>query len=472
MTTTPRIVMKFGGTSVGTPEAMERTARHIAVESRWPVVVVSALGGVTNLLIDAAERAQRGEAYQSVFDEVIERHQKIVDVHGLDQGPLVEELAHKLGRLLSGIEMLNELSPRTRDLLLSLGERMSVRLLASMLRKMGLAAKGWDSWELGLLTDARYNKACLLPESDPRIQEAFKQFVKPGEIAIVTGFIGRTIDGEVTTLGRGGGDLSAAIFGATIGVEEIQIWTDVPGFLRADPRVVGSTSIIPHMRFEEAAELAYFGAKVLHPRTIEPARRQGIPVRILGTFQIDPEHPEEIYKNGTLIGVDAPPEPLRAIAARHDVDSLHIQSSRMLEAPGFLSRVFTIFARHGISVDVIATSEVSISMTLDKHDQGMHEAIQEISAFAEVEHAEERSILCLVGEGLKTDTTLLARVFEILSQHELPLHVISQGASQINITLVTEPAFANIAMEVLHKEFFSGQDGATTFSGIFPQLSK
>jgi aspartate kinase len=447
--------MKFGGTSVGTPEAILRTAKLVAREreTRWPVVVVSALGGITDKLIEAAELARQGGAYEPLLGQIIERHRVIVEKHGFAAEMLAPWLG-ELERILSGVSLLREVSPRIKDLLLSLGERMSARLLAATLSKIGHPARAWDSWELGMLTDGRFGKATVLSESYSEIDRAIAALPEE-EIPITTGFIGRSSKGDITTLGRGGSDFSAAIFGAAAKVEEIQIWTDVPGILRADPRVVGETALVPYVRFEEAAELAFFGAKVLHPRTIEPAQKAHIPVRVLGTFHVDPEKPDPRYLHGTLIDDTAPIEPLRALALRKDVRSLLIESSGMLEAPGFLARIFEILSRHQVSVDVVTTSEVSISLTFDRGDGDLDAAIQEISAFSRVEQRQGRSLLCIVGAGLRQDSSLLAKIFAFLGERQIPIHMISQGASRINITLVTEPPYAAEAMHALHAAFFA-----------------
>jgi aspartate kinase len=450
----PGIVMKFGGTSVGTPEAMLQTARIIVSEQeRKPLVVISALGGVTNLLTEIAEVARKGEEYQLRLKEILERHTRIVKVHELDAA-LLEPFETELRRLLSGIEMLRELSPRTKDALLSLGERASVQLLAALLCKLGYRSRSMRSWDLGLFTDTRHNKAALAPETAMTLVTGLDQ-LEDGIIPIVTGFIGQSLDGEITTLGRGGSDFSAAVFGAAAEVEEIQIWTDVPGFLRADPRVVKEPKVVPVMHFDEAAELAFFGAKVLHPRTIEPARKKGIPVRVLGTFAVDTTVEREHWHKGTLINAKSPNESIRAIAIREKVQTLHIHSLRMLDAPGFLSKVFGVLGKHQISVDVVATSEVSVSMTFDRPEENLELAIGELSEFAKVEFTDNRGLLCVVGEGLRKDPTFLSRIFGVLSENDIPVHVISQGASRINITLVTDNESTRKAMEVLHHEFFA-----------------
>jgi aspartate kinase len=448
----PEIVMKFGGTSLGTADAMQRAAALVTAEPAGRLVVCSAVGGVTDLLIAAGGAARTGLNPEPYLAEIHKRQDEIVVKLGLDAG-LLAGLNEELARLIEGVRMLGELTPRVQDALLSLGERASTRLFAAVLEKNGTAARAWDAWELGMLTDERHGCAETSPDCGERMTEAMSN-LDPDQVHVVTGFIGRSTGGEITTLGRGGSDFSAALFGAAAGSREIQIWTDVPGILRADPRVVSKAGIVPEMLFEEAAELAYFGARVLHPRTIEPARKSGIPVRVLGTFTENTESLRAASGKGTLVHMNAPPEPVRAIAMRRQARSLHLQSTRMLETPGFLARVFGIFERHGISVDVIATSEVSVSMTFDRESGNLPAAVQEISAFAQVDSAPERSILCLVGAGLRDDPGLLSRIFSKLANKKIPVEVISQGASRINITLVLKPAMGEEAMRALHSELF------------------
>ena len=448
----PGLIMKFGGTSLGTPEAIARSARHVAREERAPIVVASAVGGVTDLLIACGEAARDGDKFEEILACIGEKHHRIAEAADIGESALgwIEE---ELARLLNGVAMLGELSPRVRDTLLSFGERISVHLLAAELRRIGCPARAVMSWDLGMITDDGYGKAEPLVDVDGRIRDAVER-LDAGEIPVVTGFIGHTRDGRITTLGRGGSDFTAALYGAATGVEEIQIWTDVPGILRADPKVVPDADIVPELTFEEAAELAYFGAKVLHPKTMEPARVAGIPVRVLGTFQVDPDSPEPAVASGTLIHDGATEEPVRAMALQKEVQSLHISSLRMLEAPGFLAQVFEILAKHGVSVDVIATSEVSISMTLDLYEGDVDAAVGEISKFARVKRDSGRSILCMVGAGFRKSTDLLARVLTLLAEEGVPVHVISQGASRINITIVTEPPHGQNAMKRLHSGLF------------------
>ncbi len=449
----PKVIMKFGGTSLATSKAMITAVDHVVNEPRHPMVVVSALGGVTDLLLQSAAKASEGDSTDLLLDELHCRHHQVLRGLGLDP-MLLGDLEHRLKQLVHGIALLREISPRVRDALLSLGERMSVRIFASALQRKGRPARAFRSWELGMLTTSKHGAAAPLPECPSALRSAM-ELLAPGVVPVVTGFIGRSLDAEITTMGRGGSDFSAALLGTAAGVEEIQIWTDVPGFLRADPRVVKDPPIIPALSFDEAAELSFFGAKVLHPRTIEPARRAGIPVRVLGTFHIKPGEHGTPEARGTLIVQDPPPEPVRALALHEDVRSLHLHSLHMLVAHGFLARVFKVLADHGLSVDVVATSEVSVTMTLDRKEGELDEAVNELSYFAKVERSPSRSILCLVGDGVRHDSALLARVFQILGEARVPVHVISQGASRINITLVTDPLAARVAMELLNSKLFS-----------------
>ncbi len=445
----PQVVMKFGGTSVGTADAIQRVAGHVLAERRPRLVVVSAVGGVTNALIAAAEGAAAGGDIAPLLLRITALHEEIAGGLGLP-ADLLGDLHGQLARLLQGISLLRELTPRIRDEVLSTGERAAARLGAGALAAGGADVRPHDSGALGLRTDARHGAAEPLPDCPEAIRRAVEG-LPAGQIPVVTGFIGCTTGEAITTLGRGGSDFSAAIFGAAVRAREIQIWTDVPGILRADPRVVQGAAVIPSLHFEEAAELAFFGAKVLHPRTIEPARRQRIPVRVLSS--LGPPGGEGAA-GGTLITDQPAPEPVRALAMRQDVESLQIHSLRMLAAQGFLARVFAILARHGVSVDVVATSEVSVSITFDHAEGDLPAAVAEIATFAEVEQFPRRSLICLVGRGLREDPALRARAFALLAQEGIMAHVISQGASRINLTMVLDTDQAPRALRSLHDHLF------------------
>jgi aspartate kinase len=446
----PRIIMKFGGTSVGNESAVARTCSHIAAAKGPALVVVSAMGGITDLLLYAASAAVNRRDFVTTLNRIEARHRAICEAFAvpLDQIHLLES---ELSEILQGIAMLQELSKRVKDRLLSMGERISARILAGALTTFGHRAVAYDAWDLGLHTDSQFGNGEPLPDVADSIAAAVAP-LPPDITPVVTGFVGQAKDGSITTLGRGGSDFSAALFGAALKVDEIQIWTDVPGFLDADPSIVPNAKLIPTLHFDEAVELAYFGAKVLHPRTIEPARKAGIPVRILGAFDVDPQRPDGVDGMGTLIDGSAAEASIRALALRRNVHTLHVHSSRMLDAPGFLARLLGIFSRHNLSVDVVATSEVSVSMTFDCSTTALDKAVAEASEFARVEVSPNRSIICIVGEGLRTDPSLLARIFTTCAANNVPVHVISQGASRLNLTMVTDAKAAPIAMAALHND--------------------
>jgi len=446
--------MKFGGTSVGDESAITRTCKHIEAAKGPALVVVSAMGGVTDLLLYAASAAVNRRNFVTTLNRIEARHKFVCEAFSIPREPILE-LESELSEMLQGIAMLREFSTRVRDRLLSMGERISARLLAGALNTRGHSAAAFDAWELGMNTDSQFGEAEPVANLSDQIAVAMAPLPQ-GITPVVTGFVGQAEDGSITTLGRGGSDFSAALFGAALKVEEIQIWTDVPGFLDADPSVVPAAKLIPTLHFDEAVELAYFGAKVLHPRTIEPARKAGIPVRILGAFDVDPERSDGVEGLGTVIDDSAAEATIRALALRRNVHTFHVHSSRMLDAPGFLARLLDIFARHNLSVDVVATSEVSVSMTFDCSTTLLDKAVAEASEFARVEVSPNRSIICIVGEGLRTDPSLLARIFATCATNHVPVHVISQGASRLNLTMVTDSKVAPIAMAALHADLLAG----------------
>jgi aspartate kinase len=434
-------VLKFGGTSVGRPANFAILIRLVSERAATGplTVVVSALAGVTNELVAfAAEPGTRERIAAAIADH----HLRFVREVGLDaaalEGPLGEWRAwaatHSTGPTLTGAE---------RDRTLAFGEQMSAALVAAALRKSGVDATAWNAGDAGLVTDARFGAATPLPEADHRLRSWAGRVTG---VAVVTGFVGVALDGRITTLGRGGSDYSAAIIGAAIGAEEIQIWTDTSGLLTADPRVVPGAMPVPRLSFAEASELAYFGARVLHPKTLLPAIEHGIPVRILNTGQ--PEDP------GTLITpeVTDPPEPwgVRSIASKRGISAITIVSTRMLLAHGFLARIFEVFGRHHIVVDLVTTSEVSISVTIDDETH-LAEALAELEGIGHVEVTRGLAVVAVVGERAPKRVGLAGRVFDLLGQKEIVIEMISQGASRVNLSFVVTDADADLAVRVLHE---------------------
>jgi aspartate kinase len=436
------IVMKFGGTSVGDPERI-RTVIELARGAlrRRPVVVVSAHSGVTNLLFDLARRAvEKGE---SATDPVEARHYGIIDALGLPRDLIAAEL-RELKTLLAGVAMLRELSPRSQDCIASFGERMAAQTVAAAMRKAGLDATALAAWDAGLTTDAKFGAARPLPTADAEIKRRVAQVAG---VPVITGYIGRTEKGEVTTLGRGGSDYSAAIFGAALDAEEIQIWTDVDGVLTTDPKIVQSARVLDEVSFDEASELAFFGAKVIHPATMLPAVEKNIPILVLNTFNPAAKGTRIVARS------ERSREVVKCIALRKGVRVINVASGRMLGAHGFIRRLGEVFDRHEIPLDMMATSEVSVSVTIDaKLDAS--KALDELRQFARVSDEAGRAIVCVVGEGLHETKGIAAKAFQALARAGVNVLMISQGASRINLGVVVEEKDAELSVRTLHGEFF------------------
>jgi aspartate kinase len=451
------VVQKFGGTSVADPEAIQRLIQIVrdtrARDGRGPAVVVSAMSGVTDALLGIAAAAGGGRVEDALtrLDQLRERH--IAAARALAardaKGPLGQQIgAHfdDLTALARALAVLREVSPRTLDVVAAAGELLSSRIVAAALAEAGVPSE-WVDARRAIITTADHTRALpLAKETDAALQASVRAVVDAGRVPVLGGFVGSTIDGHTTTLGRGGSDYSGAIVGAGIGAREIQIWTDVDGMLTADPRVIAAPKLVPQLSFAEAAELAYFGAKVLHPSTILPAVERNIPVRILNSRKADGP--------GTTITAEPPPgaTPLTALACKRDVTVVDITSSRMLMAYGFLRRVFEVFERYTTAVDVVTTSEVTVSVTVDDR-RHLEPIVEELSEFSQVAVDHEMALLCAVGDRLRNEPAIAARAVGVLE--EVPLRMISQAASRRNITVILRQADLPHAMNRLHEEFFS-----------------
>lgn len=435
------IVMKFGGTSVGSPERIEQVFQIVSpFLSRKPVVVVSAVGGVTDLLLEAGKNALEGSVD---IGPIKQKHQSVIEGLGLESD-IIDDMHRELESLLKGVMMIREISPRTSDYLVSFGERVSCQLVAAHFRNKGVKSQHHFAFDLGMYTDDNFQNALPLPSAFETLQERISQL---DHLPIVTGFIGHNPAGEITTLGRGGSDYTAAIIGAAIGAEEIQIWTDVDGILSTDPRIVKSAHNLPVVSFKEAAELAYFGAKVLHPKTIRPAMDRNIPVVVKNTA--NPSHP------GTRILAESPQSTttVKAISIKKNVWLINIYSLRMLDAFGFLAKIFDIFSRHQVIVDMVSTSEVSVTVTVDA-GQNIQPVVKELGEFAQVRVDKDVSIICLVGEGMKKGVGVAGSIFAVMAKENIPVEMISQGASDINLGFVVSQEHAQRAVERLHEVLF------------------
>jgi aspartate kinase len=451
------IVQKFGGTSVADPGAVRRlidiARRARAAHGSGPVVVVSALSGVTDALLTVAAEAgaARVEDALSHVERLRQRHLAMAheltgNAHITALASYIETECDQLASIVKALGVLREVSPGTLDVIAAMGELISSRIVADALAQAGLGGTWVDARRVMITNDDHTRAIPLMRETTAALRALVLPLLEAGQVPVVGGFVGSTVEGHTTTLGRGGSDYSGAIVGAGLVAREIQIWTDVDGMLTADPRIIPQPRLVPSLSFAEAAELAYFGAKVLHPSTIHPAVERNIPVRILNSRK--PDGP------GTLITADASPgpNPITAMAAKRDVTVIDITSSRMLMAYGFLRQVFEVFERFQTAVDVVTTSEVSVSVTVDDR-RHLDAIVEALSVFAEVSVEPEMALLCAVGDRLRAEPAIAARVVGVLE--EVPLRMISQAASRRNITVIMRQADLTHAMQRLHEEFFA-----------------
>ncbi len=464
------IVAKFGGTSVADRSAIVRliaiirAVRQAAIQPesrdwRGPVVVVSALGGATDRLLGLAAEAAAGDI-DGARDHVRALGDRHLDVAGVITTPAerdeVEQFIRQqfdaLDRVVGALGVLGEVSPRWMDAIAATGEIISSRIVAAALSSHGLAA-GWVDARRAIVTTNEHTEAApLWPETTVALRATVDPVLVQRKIAVIGGFVGATREGVTTTLGRGGSDYSAAIIGACLEATEIQIWTDVDGMLTADPRIVPNTRVVPRLSFAEASELAYFGAKVLHPATIQPAVTKNIPVRILNSRR-------PLDSDGTLVTSSRPSGagPLTAVASKTGVTVVDIASTRMLMAHGFLRRIFEIFEKFRTPVDVVTTSEVSVSVTIDDVRR-VPEIMAALSEVADVTREDHMAILCAVGDGLQNDPAFVGRLLEALEG--VPVRMLSQAAARRNITLVIGENDLQPALRRVHERFFGpGAEG-------------
>jgi aspartate kinase len=460
------IVMKFGGTSVESPAAMRTVMEIVRRERhRHPLVVVSAIAGATDALIEAARRAVEGDltASHRILNNLLERHvtlmENLIDTRSTIQQLILQIRSRfdELKMLCQGIAILGELTSRSLDVIASVGERLSSLILAEAMRDAGDTVELVDARSVVITNDEFGSAKPLLDAIDRNVQNLIMPKLHHGAIVVTQGYIGATTKGHTTTLGRGGSDYSAALLGAAANAEEIQIWTDVDGVMTADPRIVPSARRLKVISFREAAELAYFGARVLHPSTILPAINKNIPVYVLNSRKPN--------SRGTLIVSDPPPSHLavKSIASKRDITVINIQSTRMLMAYGFLESIFSVFSRHKTPVDLVSTSEVAVSLTIDTTAQ-LPQIVEELERFAEVMVFEKKAIVCIVGEQMHSTVGVADRIFRSLG--DIDVMMISQGASEINMSLVVDGSVVNEAVQRLHKEFFEAVPALDVFEAV------
>jgi aspartate kinase len=451
------IVMKFGGTSVEDARAIARAAEIVCGRlAQKPLVVVSALAKVTDQLLACARAAGAGDR-ESALDLSRALRERHYTVAGELLGTGVFTQFHatleaefdSLDELLRGVSAVGELTPRTLDNVASYGERISSNMIAAAFSTRGMKARLVDARQV-IITDSRHTQALpLFDEINDRVAAQVKPLLDHGHVPVLAGFIGATPDGTPTTIGRGGSDFTAAIVGAALGADLIEIWTDVDGMMTTDPNLCPDARRIKVISFDEAAELAYFGAKVLHPATLLPAIEKNILVQVLNS--------RNPANEGTRITARAPScrDTFKAIAVKKRITIVDVVAARMLMAHGFLRSIFEVFDRHRCPVDVVSTSEVSVSLTVDSN-----EAIPAIAAdlekLAYVKYQGRKAIVCLVGENIRGTSGIAARVFSAIS--DINVRMISQGASEINITFVIEEDDVPEVVRRLHEIFFREPD--------------
>jgi aspartate kinase len=451
--------MKFGGTSVEDAQAMERTAnivrgrRERGLEA---VVVVSAMAKVTDLLVSAANAAGRGDKAGALAIGARLRHRHIDTATALlekERFASLQQVLHQefdaLDDLLRGISAVGELTPRTNDLVLSFGERLSSRMIAEAFDQHGLQGTHVDARSC-IITDPTYGKA--VPQEsiiEAKLAATVLPLIKAGNTPVIGGFIGSTTEGITTTLGRGGSDFTAALVGGGMHAGSIEIWTDVNGIMTTDPRICPDALRVKTISFEEAAELAYFGAKVLHPATILPAVQKSIPVWVLNSRNPDNE--------GTKITAMAAKcaSPFKSIAAKKRLTIIDVVASRMLMSHGYLKAVFDVFDRYKCAIDMVSTSEVSISVTVDSNQQ-LPEICAELAKIADVKMEGHKALVCLVGEDIRGHNGIAGQVFSAISH--VNVRMISQGASEINMSFMIDEEDVEEAVQSLHKYFFANPD--------------
>lgn len=439
------IVMKFGGSSVANAERIKHVASIIkAYREKRPVVVLSAMGDTTDHLLAAADLAVTGTVDVA---GVAKLHEETARELGINIDA-IEALLSELKQLLTGISMLKEISRRSRDYLVSFGERMSVRMMAAYLKSQGVDAKFYDAWDIGFVSDSNYMAAELLDEVWENIPRHLGSYSKglDNAIPIVTGFIAKDKRGIITTLGRGGSDLTATMIGAAMNAEEVQTWKDVDGILTSDPRVVKEAKPVPEVTYEEAQELAMFGSQVLHPRSMVPVRKSGTPVRVKNSYNIESKGTIIVERHSGKV------PPVCAITSVKHVQLIDMVSNRMLGAAGFLAHIFNNFLKWNVCIDVIATSEVSVSCTVSGKEK-LEGLVQDLSKACDVSVRKERAIVTVICD-VEHSSAILASGFEALAGEGINVQMISQGASKVNISFIVNDDEADRTVQILHQAYF------------------
>lgn len=457
--------MKFGGTSLGDGQRISNVCKIIESNRAGNeiVVVVSALSGVTDLLVDTAKKVSLGEVSEEeikdFIGELLERHRTIAKevIDGEELEPVMIELemaSVELEKVLIGIGYVGELTPRSHAYVISFGERMSAPIVCGALKSRGIKSAWFTGVEAGIITDSNFERATPLMEHTVKgVREKIQPLLKD-TVAVVTGFIAGDLEGRITTLGRGGSDYTASILGAAIDADEVWIWTDVDGIMTTDPRLVKEAKTIPVISYIEAMELAFFGAKVLHPKSIEPAMERGVPVRVKNTF--NPAH------SGTLIvnEQEKTEEVVKAVSVMEKVALVTISGVGMIGVPGVAAKSFTALAEEGVNILMISqgSSEVNISFVIERRDlkkavSSIEERFKHTGVVRKVEYNKDVAIIAVIGAGMKGTKGVAARVFTAVAKAGVNVLMIAQGSSEVNISFVVSEKDSKKAAQALHREF-------------------
>ncbi len=431
--------MKFGGTSVGNAKSIQSSAKIVAERvMHRPVVVVSAVAGVTDSLVSIVS-TRSAKSRRTLFLKLKEKHLELLTDLGLDESlldQLLNELSDVIDSLPAGI-----CSPEARDLVVSFGERLSSRIFAAVLQGHEVTAKAYDAWSIGMTTTSVFGNSEPLESSPSAIRTALKNIK---HVPVITGFIGKDINGKITTLGRGGSDYSTAIIGGALNASEIQIWKEVDGVLSTDPRIVPSAKLIPLLQYEEAGELAYFGAKVLHPKTMLPAMLKHVPIRVVNTFRPNGK--------GTLIVEKASENKsarAKAITSKKGTSVITVYSPEFFDGSGLMSKIFTCFEKHSISVDVVSTSVVSVSCSFSS-TQNCKSLVKDLEHLGTVEVVHGCAVVCVVGAGM-ANARVVRKACGVFEALKIPVRMISESASGISITFLVSEENAHKSVVALHK---------------------
>lgn len=461
------IVMKFGGTSIGTGENIRNVANIVRNSSKKGdkvVVVVSALAGVTNQLIHEAEELTKGKEgrIQEFVKELTEKHLQTIDI-AIENKKLKEETKHsakkiieELEKILIGICYVGELTLKTKDQVLSFGERLAALIVSAALRDYNLESQYFTGKEAGIVTDSKFGEANpLMNFTTHQVIERIKPLLKKNVVPVITGFIAANQDGVLTTLGRGGSDYTATILGVALDVDEVWIWTDVDGIMTSDPKIILDAKTLTGLSYGEAAEMAIFGAKAMHPRALEPVIKKHIPVRIRNVF--NPKN------HGTLISEGAKVESkevVKAIALITDVSMINIRGAGMVGAPGSYAKIFRILGKNNINVMMVSTavSEANISIIIRNNQLERAMSTLEIALLGrdlanKITSEDDVCVIAAMGANMKGSLGVASRIFSAVAKKKINIHMIAQGSSELNISFVVKERDGPIAVSAIHEEF-------------------